>query len=282
MDGWGRPYDLTDACRALHADVIVLQETFAPLDGPSQAGDVAGALDYTPIELPLARAWRRREPIWHGKGWKPRSLMTSHLKALRVGARVDPSDTDLAGYEEGTWGLAMLSRARVVTTQALELGKLKRDFTRRGALVVRLAVGPGAGDTDGPGSGTGAGGTDGPGTGAGPDEPGAPDNSDFVVVGTHGAHLSDGSPFQIRRLRRQLPPRDEAAALAGDLNLWGPPLSLMLPGWDRAVRGRTWPAWRPHSQPDHILVTRPVSVLKAEVIRVGDSDHRAVRATLSW
>jgi endonuclease/exonuclease/phosphatase family metal-dependent hydrolase len=261
MDGWGRPYDLTDACRSLHADVIVLQETFSPLDGPSQACDVARALDYTPIELPLARAWRRKEPIWHGKGWKPGSLTSSHLKALRVGARVDPSEADLAGYEEGRWGLAVLSRARVVTTQTLELGKLKRDFTHRGALVVRLAVGPGAGDTD---------------------RAGAPDAANFVVVGTHGAHLSDGSPFQIRRLRRQLPPRDEPATLAGDLNLWGPPLSMMLPGWNRAVRGRTWPAWRPHSQPDHILVTRPVRVLEAGVIRVGDSDHRAVRATLSW
>jgi endonuclease/exonuclease/phosphatase family metal-dependent hydrolase len=207
--------------------------------------------------------------------------MSTHLKALRVGGRVDSADANLAGYEEGTWGLAVLSRPRVVTTEALELGKLKRDFTRRGALVVRLAVGlPGAASPREPGA-------------AGPREPGAAGprevlladsagDSNFTLVGTHAAHLSDGSPLQLRRLLRKLPPRDEPAALAGDLNLWGPPVSIMLPGWARAVRGRTWPAWRPHSQTDHILVTQPVTVVEAEVVRTGDSDHRAVRAVLSW
>jgi len=45
MDGWGRPYDLTEACRHLDADVIVLQEIFAPLNAISQADEVAAALD---------------------------------------------------------------------------------------------------------------------------------------------------------------------------------------------------------------------------------------------
>jgi endonuclease/exonuclease/phosphatase family metal-dependent hydrolase len=251
VDGWGRPYDLTEACRRLDADVIVLQESFAPLGAPSQADEIAVALDYAAVELPLARAWRRREPIWHGKGWQPRRLRPSHTKALRVGGRVDLPGSDLAAYEQGTWGLAVLSRPRIVTTEAVELGKLKRDFTHRSALVVRLAVTSG-------------------------DEP------NFTVIGVHGAHLTDGSPMQLRRLRSELPPSDAPAALAGDMNLWGPPVSLMLPGWTRAVRGRTWPAWRPHSQTDHILVTRPVTVSSAEVIRTGDSDHRAVRAALSW
>jgi endonuclease/exonuclease/phosphatase family metal-dependent hydrolase len=273
MDGWGRPYDLTDACRRLDADVVVLQETFAPFEGPSQADDIAAALDYTRVELPLARAWRRKEPIWHGKGWEPRRVMSTHLKALRVGGRVDSLDANLVGYEEGTWGLAVLSRARVVTTEALELGKLKRDFTHRGALVVRLAVGaPGAASPGEPGAASPVGGSSG----------GVLDDADFILVGTHAAHLSDGSPLQLRRLRRQLPSRYLPAALAGDLNLWGPPLSMMLPGWRRAVRGRTWPAWRPHSQTDHILVTQPVTVTEAEVLRTGNSDHRAVRAVLSW
>jgi len=254
MDGWGRPYDLADACRRLDADVVVLQETFAPLDGPSQAEDVAAALDYTAVELPLSRAWRRKEPIWHGKRWEPHRMMSTHLKALRVGGRVDGADASLAGYEEGTWGLAVLSRARVVTTEAIELGKLKRDFTHRGALVVRLGVGT----------------------------PAAGEDADFTLVGTHAAHLTAGSPLQLRRLRGELPPRELPAALAGDLNLWGPPISMMLPGWRRAVRGRTWPAWRPHSQPDHILVTEPVAVAEGTVVRTGDSDHRAVRAVLSW
>jgi endonuclease/exonuclease/phosphatase family metal-dependent hydrolase len=263
MDGWGRPYDLTDACRRLDADVLVLEEVFAPLDAPSQADDVAAALDYVSVELPLARAWRRKEPIWHGKGWEPRKMLATQQKALRMGGRVDSNSPELEGYEEGTWGLAVLSHVPLVTTEALELGKLKRDFTRRGALVAHLAVAPDEGAVA-------------------PDEGAVAPEANFTLVGMHAAHLSHGSPLQLHRLRSALPPAEAPAALAGDMNLWGPPVSLMLPGWTRAVRGRTWPAWRPHSQTDHILVTRPVRVLEAEVVRTGDSDHRAVRAVLSW
>ena len=253
MDGWGRPYDLVDACRRLDADVIVLQETFAPLDKSSQADELAAALGYTPVELPLARAWRRKEGIWHGQGWEPRKVLSSTFKALRVGGRVDTGRrADLAGYEQGTWGLAVLSRPRIVSTEALQLGRLKRDFTQRGALVVTL-------DVDG---------TD--------------PEGNFTIVGTHAAHLSAGSPVQIRRLHRQLPGGDSPAAVAGAKNLWGPTTSLLLPGWRRAVRGRTWPAWRPHSQPDHIFVNRAVTVVDGKVVVTGNSDHRAVRAHLRW
>ena len=44
------------------------------------------------------------------------------------------------------------------------------------------------------------------------------------------------------------------------MNLWGPPVRAFLPGWHRAVKGRTWPAWHPHSQIDHILVRGEVRV----------------------
>ncbi|MGO8876801.1 MAG: endonuclease/exonuclease/phosphatase family protein [Acidimicrobiales bacterium] len=268
MDGWGRPYDLSGACRQLDSDVIVLQETFAPLKGTSQAEAVASELGYTPVELPLARAWRRAEGIAEGKGWEPRKVLPTTLRALRVGGHVDyRRHADFAGYEEGTWGLAVLCKPTIVTTEALQLGRLKRDYTQRGALVVELdvrqeAAATGEDDVSG--------------------QPAAPSGERFTVVGTHAAHLTVGSPFQIRRLHRHLPAGDSPAALAGDMNLWGPPVSLLLPGWKRAVRGRTWPAWRPHSQPDHILVNRAVTVLDSEVVHAGNSDHRAVRARLRW
>jgi len=281
MDGWGRPYDLTEACRHLDADVIVLQEIFAPVGAISQADEVAAALDYTAVELPLARAWRRTEAIWQGKGWEPRKLLPPQQKALRVGGRVDLASSDLAGYEEGTWGLAVLSRVKVVTTEATQLGKLKRDFTKRGALRVDLEVPRADGyETVDRSESAGGGGTD--------DVRTPPvclrtaGVASFTVVGTHAAHLTAGSPLQLRRLRTELPPTDRPAALAGDMNLWGPPASLMLPGWTRAVKGRTWPAWRPHSQPDHIFVTGAVTVLEGEVVRAGNSDHRGVRARLRW
>jgi endonuclease/exonuclease/phosphatase family metal-dependent hydrolase len=103
-----------------------------------------------------------------------------------------------------------------------------------------------------------------------------------VVAGTHMAHLSSGSPVQFARLRRELATCASGgpAVLAGDLNLWGPPVDALLRGWRRAVRGRTWPAWRPHSQPDHVLVHGDVEVVRGEVFEHAGSDHRPVRAML--
>ena len=70
--------------------------------------------------------------------------------------------------------------------------------------------------------------------------------------------------------------------IAGDCNMWGPPIAAVLRGRRRAVRGRTWPAPRPHSQIDHIWIDRHLRALDG---RVGDdvgSDHRPVRATLAF
>jgi endonuclease/exonuclease/phosphatase family metal-dependent hydrolase len=53
-----------------------------------------------------------------------------------------------------------------------------------------------------------------------------------------------------------------------------------MPGWRRAVVGRTWPAWRPHSQIDHILVRGALQPVRGEVLPHGGSDHRPVRAEL--
>ncbi len=264
MDGWGRRYDLVGACRRLSADVIVLQETFAPSGGRSQADEIAEQLGLTAVSLPLARAWRRREPAANPRGWEPRKVLPSTLRALRVGGRVDsPGRADLAGYEEGTWGLAVLTALPVLSSEVLGLGRLARDFTDRCALVVELDAGSSA------------------------HRPGAParaPRSDTVlkVIGTHSAHVTAGSPVQIRRLCRMLESSGTPSALAGDMNLWGPPLLLLMPGWRRAVRARTWPAWRPHSQPDHILVNRRLRVLGGEAVRTGNSDHLAVRARICW
>lgn len=105
------------------------------------------------------------------------------------------------------------------------------------------------------------------------------DRLDLVAV-----HLSSRLPYappmQLRSLRRQLPPPEQRAVIVGDFNLWGPAVSAMLPGWRRAVRGRTWPAHRPHSQIDHVLVRDDVEVVDAEVLDEVGSDHRPVRVTL--
>jgi endonuclease/exonuclease/phosphatase (EEP) superfamily protein YafD len=86
--------------------------------------------------------------------------------------------------------------------------------------------------------------------------------------------------MQLRNLRRRLPPPGQRAVIVGDFNLWGPAVSALLPGWRRAVRGRTWPAHRPHSQIDHVLVRDGVEVVDAAVLGEVGSDHRPVRVTL--
>jgi endonuclease/exonuclease/phosphatase family metal-dependent hydrolase len=68
--------------------------------------------------------------------------------------------------------------------------------------------------------------------------------------------------------------------IAGDFNFWGPPVGALFRGWQRPVRGRTYPANRPHSQIDHVLVRGGIEALGGEVLAVTPSDHRPVRARL--
>ena len=104
---------------------------------------------------------------------------------------------------------------------------------------------------------------------------------DVDLIAVHlSSRLPYAPPMQLRNLRRRLPPPDRRAVIVGDFNLWGPAVSALLPGWRRAVRGRTWPAHRPHSQIDHVLVRRDVEVVDAAVLDEVGSDHRPVRVTL--
>ncbi len=103
------------------------------------------------------------------------------------------------------------------------------------------------------------------------------------LVGVHlTSRLPYGPPTQLRRLRPQLPDEQRPAIVAGDCNFWGPGVSTFLPGWTRTVRGRSWPAKRPHSQIDHILVRdgHAVEIIDSAVLPAVGSDHRPVRATL--
>jgi len=104
---------------------------------------------------------------------------------------------------------------------------------------------------------------------------------DLDLIAVHlSSRLPYAPPVQLRNLRRRLPPPERRAVIAGDFNLWGPAVSALLPGWHRAVRGRTWPAHRPHSQIDHVLVRDGVEVVDAAVLGEVGPDHRPVRVTL--
>ncbi len=256
IDGWGRHFDLVGASRRIDADVLVLQESWSPEAGTPLAREIADACGYEVVEAELARGRMVSPdpalvtdddpPTW-GPG------RAAQTRMLRIDGRPGSRRSRLSAAElrlpatRGGWGIALLSRLPVRRHEVVELPDLRGDAADRKAVVAELDVG------------------------------GTP----LVVAGVHLSHLRRGSPIQVRALRHALPPAPTPAVLLGDMNCWGPPLVAMLPGWHRAVTGRTWPAWRPHSQIDHILVRGSVEVLGGEVLPPLGSDHRPVRATLA-
>jgi len=248
-DGWGTPFDVVASCAELDADVLLLQETWTPEGGEGLASQVASSLGYESHEVPLADALFLKSVTGPGKRWGPRNPRRD--RSLWVGeaenlARLPRTRWDQA--RRGTWGIALLSRLPVTGVEAIELGRLRRDpAQRRSAVLAEVAV----------------------------------DSTSMTVVGTHLAHFTHGSPILLERLRSRLPAAGQPGVLAGDMNFWGPPLSLGLPGWRRAVRARTYPSWRAHSQIDHIFVTRAVEVISGAPVAVGRSDHLALQARLA-
>ncbi len=90
-------------------------------------------------------------------------------------------------------------------------------------------------------------------------------------------------PIQLRGLQREIRGLGltRPALLVGDANWWRTTLPLWLPGWTPAVRGATFPAHKPHSQIDQVLVRSGLRAIAAEVAPTAwRSDHRAIRATL--
>jgi len=249
VDGWGTPFDVVGCCGRLDADVLLLQETWTPACGQGIVALVAASLGYEAHQVRLADALLL-EPAHAARArWGPRN---SHQnRSLWVG---DARDLEHVGSQHsgearaGTWGIALLSRLPVRRVETVALARLRRDSAeRRSAILAEIEVG----------------------------------RSSVTVVGTHLAHLTHGSPLLLERLRHKLPASGQAAVLAGDMNFWGPPLSLALPGWRRAVKARTYPSWRAHSQIDHIFVTRAVEVISGASLAVGNSDHLPLRAQLA-
>ena len=258
IDGWGRPFDAIAACDTFGADVLVLQEawtTDAEGPGSGQAEQIAAALGYEVVTCTLARGRRARPHPAATERWMPHLGFRANVRSLYVSTTpTGLHTTELAAtrYQQGdsgSWGIAVLTRRGMTVdgTRTLRLPPLQRDRVHRAAIMVDLRVG------------------------------GVP----LSVVGTHMSHLQYGSHRNYADLKRLL--RTEArpeAVLLGDMNLWGPPVRAFLPDWRRAVRGRTWPAWHPHSQIDHILVRGNIEVASGEVLPAAGSDHRPVRAAL--
>lgn len=245
-DGWSRPFDLESEVKALDADVIVLQECWRD-DGASDgtAEIVASALGYTVVaQADLASAIHYHADPTADERWGPRVGQMAHALHLdkeKLRRRRTPRPS-----VHGSWGIALLSRVPVHSTRVIDLPPLARDPARRVVLEAVVEFGSGR----------------------------------LTVCGTHMSHLTFGSLRHFAQLRHVLPAPDQAAAVMGDMNLWGPPVTLFLPGWRRVHRQPTWPTHRPHSQLDHLLVTRAVDVVSSRVPPRSGSDHRPLVAQL--
>ena len=150
---------------------------------------------------------------------------------------------------EGRLELSICSRFPMVARRELPIGRVKGDpYGARSALLCTLDV----------------------------------EGTEVDVVGVHTSSLlwKLGPVRHLRALHPQLPPRDRHTIVAGDFNFWGPPVAAIFSGWHRAVLGRTYPAHRPHSQIDHVLVRDDITILSGEVLPATPSDHRPIRARL--
>jgi endonuclease/exonuclease/phosphatase family metal-dependent hydrolase len=258
MDGWGRPYDYLAAIAALGADVIVLEEAWTAADDAGAGGQSAEAarlLGYQIEARQLGEGRRIRPQPDAPSTWRSRNIWAAKNMALYMdGVRpVSPGVRAMPRWQEaeqGTMGIAVLVRPElpIEATRLVPMSTLRADRVRRAALVVDVVV----------------------------------EGRPISVAGTHMSHLHMGSHRNWAELRRQL--RTEArpdAVLAGDMNTWGPLVHLFMPGWQRAVIGRTWPSWNPHSQIDHIMVRGALRAESGVVLPDAGSDHRPVRVELA-
>ncbi len=253
VDGWGRPFDVVGTAQGIDADVLVLEESWSPEGGPGTAERVAAAMGYEVLAHPLAGGrlaspdLRADERWMRSLDWRGASHAIFLDSEVPFGSRVR-SSARYRSAQRGHWGIAVLSRLPVNHSRVFELGRLARDRAQRAAVIVSVQVGPFA----------------------------------VTVVGTHMSHITYGAFRHYLRLRRHLRATigPGPAVLAGDMNLWGPPVTAFFPGWSRALRAKTWPAWRPHSHVDHVLVRGPLRVAEARVLPASGSDHLPVRVRL--
>lgn len=158
-----------------------------------------------------------------------------------------PEITSDPALAQGTWGVVLLSRLPVRAVRIVDLGRLveRWDVATRRAVIAEIDV-------------------------AG------------IAVSVTALHLSFVLPnaaAQLRRLSGYLPGH-QPSVVAGDCNLWGPVAAQLVHRHRRAVTGRTWPAHRPHSQLDHVLVSPEVTVVSSGVLAPVGSDHLPVGAVL--
>jgi endonuclease/exonuclease/phosphatase family metal-dependent hydrolase len=162
--------------------------------------------------------------------------------------RTDTTGRRDGAPREGMWEMSVCTRFPVLSRREISLDDRRNDlvYSRR-ALVVTVDIG------------------------------GTP--VEVIAIHTSSKVWRLAPVRQLLSAKRQMG-QDMPQILAGDFNFWGPPVAMLMPGWDRPVRGRTYPSHRPHSQIDHVLVRGGIQAIAGEVLPPTPSDHRPVRARL--
>ena len=253
IDGWGRTFDAATGIAKLNADLTVVVEAFEPDRGEPFMETLGIALAEEVRFVELGRGRRQGPDPRASMRWMTRARWRSFAHGLYLdGALPLPSEVTarplFQAAQPGRIGIGLLSRHPIVAEHTIELGRPRRDRIDRRALVVEVNAPAGR----------------------------------LRVVAVHMTHLSYGSPTHYRRLAAELDAIEDGTptVVLGDFNLWGWPVRLLL-GRQRALRGRTWPSWLPHSQIDHVLIDRRLEVRSAQVAPDAGSDHRGIRATLA-
>lgn len=114
----------------------------------------------------------------------------------------------------------------------------------------------------------------------------APWGAPVWILGVHMSatvpHVPIHNLLNLAHFLTELEQTGHPVIISGDFNLWGWWVrAIHRKRYRRAVRGRTWPSYRPHSQIDHILTRKTLKVVESGVLPVGFSDHRAIYATIT-
>ncbi len=246
VDGYGRANDVLDSAVAIGPDLLFAQEVFR--GDVDQYEELRTRLHLEGTFVSLG-AGERVTGAAGGRGWQSPLALLRGEEGLFFDERRELTSHQQSvrsrslGREAGHWGVALLTSLPIVSINIDELPQLRRDKVHRFLVVAELTL----------------------------------DGKNFYAVGVHGAHLTHGSLLQYRHVARRL---DELSTrlpvvVGGDFNCWRPLLRTVLPKWRTGVRAKTWPAWRAHSQIDHLLFRGPWQLVDAHAVN-GPSDHKAL------
>jgi endonuclease/exonuclease/phosphatase family metal-dependent hydrolase len=197
----------------------------------------------------VPEAWRDASGIGVLDALQDDGYHVETLELMRLEIRRRRRNSDRHGVPHvGAWELAVCSRFPVLERRLIPIGTVTNDPPgARSALALRVEI----------------------------------DGAAVEMIGLHSSSkVWRLAPMQhLLTLRRGIP-SGGPQILAGDFNFWGPPVAATMRGWQRPVRGRTYPARYPHSQIDHVLVRGGIEALGGEVLAETPSDHRPIRARL--